>query len=64
MSILPAIPVLLLGLVTFWLLWPVVVDPVARLLGRARSEDDSDPLAEDLFDRWHRGAGLARVERS
>ena len=63
MSILPAIPVLLLGLVSVWLLWPVVVDPLTRRLGRTRDRDDSDPLAEHLFNRWRDGSQMARAER-
>ena len=55
MSILPAIPVLLLGLIIVWLLWPVVVDPLARRFRAVRREDDHEQLAEGLFDRWSQG---------
>ena len=56
MSILSAIPVLLLGLVAVWFLWPVVVDPLTRRVERARDRDEKEPLAEHLFDRWRSGA--------
>lgn len=55
MSMLPAIPVLLLGFVIVWLLWPVVVDPLARRFRAHRCNDDRDQLAEGLFDRWSQG---------
>lgn len=55
MSMLPAIPVLLLGLVVLWLLWPVVVDPLVRRFRTARRNDDRDQLVEGLFDRWSQG---------
>jgi len=55
MSMLPAIPVLLLGFVIVWLLWPVVVDPLARRFRALRHNDDRDKLAEGLFDRWSQG---------
>ncbi|MCV6593075.1 MAG: hypothetical protein OIF48_09000 [Silicimonas sp.] len=52
MSILAALPVLLLGIVSVWLLWPVVADPLARRLGAARGQGERDRLAERYFDRW------------
>jgi len=55
MSMLPAIPVLLLGFIIVWLLWPVVVDPLARRFRAYRHSDDRDQLAKGLFDRWSQG---------
>ncbi len=63
MSILPAIPVLLLGLVAVWFLWPMVVDPLTRRVARTRPEVENDPLAEHLFDRWRKGLNGAQPER-
>ncbi|NNE81162.1 MAG: hypothetical protein HKN18_12920 [Silicimonas sp.] len=53
MSILPAIPVLLLVLVAIWFIWPVVVDPVSRLLARRGLSNECDRVAEHLFDAWN-----------
>ncbi len=55
MSMLSAIPVLLLGFVIVWLLWPVVVDPLARRFRAARRNDERDHVAEGLFERWRQG---------
>ena len=54
MSMLPAIPVLLLGIVAVWFLWPIVVDPLTRITARRNRSDDGDLLAQDLFDAWTR----------
>lgn len=64
MSILPAIPVLLLGVVCVWFLWPVVVDPVTMRLSARRGRGERDRLAEHLFDRWSDDAALSRADRS
>ena len=47
-------PVLLLGFVAVWLLWPVIVEPSLRRLRalcRPRAES-ADRLAEGLFGTW------------
>ena len=60
MSMLPAIPVLLLGVFFVWFLWPTVADPLGRAIGRVRGTDDRDRLAEHLFDAWSQRRDLAR----
>ena len=54
MSILSAIPVLLLVVVAVWFFWPAIVDPINRLLARREKIDDRDLVAEHLFDAWNR----------
>ena len=54
MGVLHLSPVILLGVVAVWLLWPVLVEPVQRRIRafrRPRSEP-ADVLAEGLFFRW------------
>jgi len=55
MSLLPAIPVVLLVIVAVWFFWPVVVDPIVRSATR-RGLGEADQLAENLFDQWNEGA--------
>ena len=52
MSMLPAIPVLLLGLVAVWFFWPVVVDLITRHAARRGVANEHDRVAEHLFDAW------------
>ena len=52
MSMLPAIPVLLLGVFVVWFVWPKVVDPLTARASRLR-RNDRDRLAEHLFDAWN-----------
>jgi len=54
MSILSAIPVLLLVVVAVWFVWPAIADPISRLLARRKTVDDRDVIAEHLFDAWNR----------
>ena len=63
MSILSAIPVLLLGLVVVWFLWPMVVDPLTRRVSRPQPPNENDRLAEHLFDRWRESGSLAQPDR-
>ena len=63
MSILPAIPVLLLGVVSVWFVWPVVVDPLTTRLASKRGRRERDRLAEHLFDRWSKVAPLPDADR-
>lgn len=58
MSILPAIPVLLLGVVTVWFLWPIVIDPFKKRSNPPHQVDDEDRLAERYFERWSRANPL------
>ena len=51
MSMLPAIPVLLLGVFVVWFVWPKVIDPLSQHLQRRRA-DEPDRLAESLFEAW------------
>lgn len=54
MGVLPAIPVLLLSVVTVWFLWPLVADPIARVANPARRDlkRSVDRTADHLFDAW------------
>ncbi|MBT8459220.1 MAG: hypothetical protein KJN60_06110 [Boseongicola sp.] len=54
MDMLPLVPVVLLGVVGVWLLWPVIVDPLTtnlRAKKRAAS-DHAEGLADGLFGVW------------
>ena len=53
MSMLPAIPVLLLGVFVVWFFWPKVIDPLAHRATRRRV-NDRDRLAETLFEAWNK----------
>ena len=53
MSILPAIPVLLLVIVAIWFFWPLVFDPFARMLSRRGLSEERDQVAEHLFEAWN-----------
>ena len=59
MGMLHLVPVMLLGAVGVWLIWPVIVDPARRALDAARQEkaDSSDTLADDLFRAWRAEGG-------
>ena len=65
MGMLHLAPVLILGVVTVWLLWPVVVEPSfrrMRALRRPRAES-ADRLAEGLFGTWSKhGAAPELIE--
>lgn len=63
MSILPAIPVLLLGVVCVWFVWPILVDPLTARLARPRGHRERDRVAEHLFDRWSKVAPLPDADR-
>ena len=54
MDLLPLVPVVLLGIVGVWLMWPVIVDPLkTNLRGDSRARRDrSDGLADGLFGVW------------
>ena len=64
MNILPAIPVLLLGVFAAWFFWPTFFDLIARDRSSTREVDDNDRLAEHLFERWRDGTPLAQPDRS
>ncbi len=56
MGMLHLAPVLILGIVAFWLLWPVLVEPTfrrLRALRRPRAES-ADKLADVMFGIWSR----------
>lgn len=53
MAVLPAIPIVALGLVAVWFFWPTVADPVLRAFtGRRAFKSDADSTADDLFRAW------------
>ena len=54
MDMLPLVPVLLLGAVGVWLLWPVIVDPLTSNLRAKRRavSNHADGLADGLFGTW------------
>ena len=64
MSILSAIPVLLLGVFCVWFYWPVVVDPMTSRLVNRRHRSEHDRVAQHLFDRWTNTVSLTDVDRS
>lgn len=64
MSILPAIPVLLLGVFCVWFLWPVVVDPMTSRLVNRRHRGEHDRIAQNLFDRWTSNGSMPDADRS
>lgn len=58
MTMLSILPVCLLGLVTIWLLWPLIADPISRRLAvRSGAQSEGD----DLFRSFARGAGPKHV---
>ena len=66
MGMLHLAPVLILGVVAFWLLWPVIVEPSCRrlhALRRPRAES-ADKLADVMFGVWSRhGSTPGLVDR-
>ncbi len=58
MDMLPLVPVVLLGVVGVWLLWPVIVDPLKENLSpeRRSAADQADGLADGLFGVWRENA--------
>ena len=70
MDMLPLVPVVLLGAVGMWLLWPVIVDPLtSNLRAEKRAvSDHADSLADTLFGAWRENAEkvgqIDRVRRS
>lgn len=54
MDMLPLVPVVLLGVVGVWLLWPVIVDPLtSNMRAKKRAEHGrADGLADGLFGVW------------
>jgi|GEM_PF-3161153 len=54
MDMLPLVPVVLLGAVGVWLLWPVIVDPLWANLhaDRRGGSQSADGLADGLFGVW------------
>lgn len=57
MNLLPAIPVCLLAVVTVWLVWPLLADPIVRHFG---SSDEDDASQDDPLRAW---AELVRIDR-
>ena len=65
MDMLHLVPVMLLGFVGCWLLWPVFVEPTLRRLrlGPRFASQSADLIADDLFEAWStRGARPRLVE--
>ncbi len=60
MDMLHLVPAALLCTLGFWLMWPVVVDPIARRRRAFRVEKlgTTDRLADALFDDWADHANL------
>ncbi|MBT8415007.1 MAG: hypothetical protein KJO30_11820 [Boseongicola sp.] len=58
MDMLPLVPVVLLGAVGVWLLWPVIVDPLTSNVRAKRraAPDHADGLADGLFGVWRENA--------
>mgnify|MGYP001812448978 CR=1 FL=1 len=54
MSVLPAIPMLLLAAVAVWFIWPLIADPIARAARPARRslQREADRTADHLFATW------------
>ena len=54
MDMLHLVPAAMLCTLGFWLLWPVVVDPIMRRRRVDRVEEfgKTDCLADSLFDDW------------
>ena len=54
MDMLHLVPAALLSTIGFWLLWPVIADPIARRRRAARARDlgQADSLADSLFEEW------------
>ena len=64
MNMLSVLPVCLLGLVTLWFLWPLVVDPIARRLAvRSGTERDGDDIFRSIAKGSGPKHGLIRAER-
>ena len=66
MDMLHLVPAALLCTLGFWLIWPVIVDPIARRrrADRARNLGGTDRLADALFDDWADQVGMDAVESS
>ena len=56
MHLLPAIPFCLLICVMIWLVWPMLADPLVRLLGGAKDDENQN---DDPLRAW---AELARPD--
>ena len=54
MDMLPLVPVVLLGIVSVWLIWPVIVDPLTRYTRASKRKlpETADSLADGLFGAW------------
>ena len=54
MDMLHLVPAALLSTIAFWLMWPVIIDPLTRRrrAGRVRELGSTDLLAESLFEDW------------
>lgn len=54
MDMLPLVPVVLLGVVSVWLIWPVIVDPLTRhaRTSKRKLPETADSLADGLFGAW------------
>ena len=48
MNMLSLLPVLMLGIVMIWFVWPMVADPIHRRR-HARADDRREPRGDDLF---------------
>lgn len=48
MNMLSLLPVLMLGIVMIWFVWPMVADPIHRRLA-ARTDERRDARGDDLF---------------
>lgn len=61
MGLLHLVPITLLSIVAFWLLWPVLIDPLQKRLSAARRQrlQSADTLAESLFRAWSKGGRSA-----
>ena len=58
MDMLPLVPVLMLGAVCVWLMWPVIVDPIKAHMRAARRAnlESAESLADGLFGVWREHA--------
>ena len=66
MDMLHLVPAALLCTLGFWLMWPVVVDPITRRrrAGRVNKLGATDNLADALFEDWADQTNLEIVERA
>lgn len=55
MNLLSILPVLMLGIVTIWFVWPMVADPIQRR--RAMRAATNDQAGDDLFRSIAKHAG-------